>query len=90
MATFNRTIAVGRLLNDPYFYCNRNRKTAEFAIKIDENSAYNIIVRGKQASVCKSYLRKGNLCCIEGKVDREANAIIADRVTFLSNVYRQY
>lgn len=89
MATFNGTIAVGRLVNDPNFYCDNSKKTAEFKIN-NNGDLYNIIAYGKQASVCKSYLRKGNLCCVEGRVDRDKDAIIADRVTFLSNVYRQY
>ena len=87
--TAANSIVVGRLITEPNFYCAHSKKTSEF--KINSNGdLYNIIAHGKQASVCKSYLRQGNLCCVEGRLDVNKNAIIADRVTFLSKVYRQY
>lgn len=88
--TAANSIVVGRLITEPNFYCNRSQKVATFKINNDKNEILSIIAHGKQASVCKSYLRQGNLCCVEGKFDVNKNAIIADRVTFLSKVYRQY
>jgi single-stranded DNA-binding protein len=96
MALNSNQIVVGRLATDPDFVF-RGKKIVTFKLCNTEvvngntnTEEYNIVVSGKQASVCKSYLRKGNLCCIEGKFDgMSRSTIVANRVTFLSKVYRQ-
>lgn len=92
---FNRTIIVGRLGNNPKL---ENEKYASFTIcntTIDGESGretvmwHKIIVCEKQRDLVMSHLRKGDLCCIEGRLTQEiykgSNVIYAERITFLSS-----
>ena len=88
MATIPKTFLVGRLTTDPSFICSGNSKSSTFKIMNDKSSIYDVLAKGKQATICHTYLRKGNLCCIEGHYDNGSKTVIADKVTFLSNVYR--
>lgn len=99
MQTFNRTIIIGRLGADPVLNAKGKKDCATFLLS---NSAYNngeeivqwhkVVAFGKQAIVCYDHLRQGDLCCIEGRLDRKTidkehfeTIIIAERITFLSH-----
>ena len=104
--TFNRTVIIGRLGRDPEL---KQGPKAEFARFSLSNASYHdgqeevqwhtICAFGKQARVCHDYLHKGDLCCIEGRLDKRvytrngerfyAHSIIADRVTFLASKRRE-
>lgn len=98
--TFNKTILIGRLGRDPelrhgdktdyvrFSICNTSfsdgRETVQF---------HNICAFGNQARLCHEYLHKGDLCCIEGRLDTRAyekdgtkrytQSVIAEHITFL-------
>lgn len=90
---FNRTIIIGRLGENPKLV---NEKYASFTIcntTIDGKSGKETVMRHKvicekQRDVVMSHLRKGDLCCIEGRLTQEVYkgrvAICAERITFLS------
>lgn len=88
MTAINKTFVVGRLTSDPVFSGTVNKKSATFNI-IDNEVTHKVVTNGKTASLCKTYLRTGNLCCIEGHYDNLKNVVVAEKVTFLSKVYRQ-
>lgn len=85
---FNRTIIIGRLGENPKLV---NKKYASFTLcntTIDGKSGketvmwHKIMVCEKQRDLVMSHLRKGDLCCIEGRLTQDA--ICAERITFLS------
>ena len=91
---FNRTIIIGRLGENPKLV---NKKYASFTLcntTIDGKSGeetimwHKIIVCEKQRDLVMSHLRKGDLCCIEGRLTQDvykgSNVICAERITFLS------
>lgn len=92
---FNKTIIIGRLGNNPKL---ENEKYASFTIcntTIDRESGretvmwHKIMVFEKQRDLVMSHLRKGDLCCIEGRLtqdvyEKRSNVICAERITFLS------
>lgn len=96
--TFPKTILIGRLGKDPR---ERDEKMAEFPIghTILSNGKetiewHRIVVFGKQKDIVMKYLKKGDLCCIEGRLEPESydsrlanqtSAVVAERITFLSN-----
>lgn len=100
--TFNRIIIIGRLGKDPELKSNGKTEYASFCLsntilKDGEEVVqwHDIIAVGKQAKVCHEHMHKGDLCCIEGRLDRKTyekdgdtkycTAVIAERVTFLSS-----
>lgn len=113
--SFNKTIIVGRLGNDPEFtetkrFNPETGKPLEIAkfklsntvIKDGKEDIqwYDLVAFGKQAILCHDYLHKGDLCCVEGRLDRQhyksqdgeeifKTAIIAERITFLSSSKRK-
>lgn len=92
---FNKTIIIGRLGENPKLV---NKKYASFMLRtttIDGKSGketvmrHKIIVCEKQRDIVMSHLRKGDLCCIEGRLtqdvyEKRSNVICAERITFLS------
>lgn len=89
MTDTSKAFFVGRLTTDPSFAYNGNSKSSTFKIMNDKSSIfYDVLARGKQATICHTYLRKGILCCVEGHYDNSTKTIIADNVTFLSKVYK--
>lgn len=59
----------------------------------ETSKSYDINAFGKQAMLCHDYLHKGDLCCVEGRLDRQPcvlngnetlkTVIIAEHITFL-------
>lgn len=103
--TFNRTIIIGRLGQDPELKQGKKAEVSQFSLcnsrLIDgheEVQWHRICAFGKQAQACQKYLHKGDLCCVEGRLDaypyekdgerRTSHSIVADRVVFLSSKRR--
>ena len=87
--SFTNPIIVGRLATEPVFEYKNDTKFTTFKLADDNRgdvTIHNIVTKGKQASLCKQHLHKGNLCCIEGKYN--GDNIIAYRVTFIKNSYK--
>ena len=86
--SYNKTIIIGRLNSNPI---EKNGKAIFALLNTVWNSETNkeqiqmhqIYAVGKQAELVMKYLCKGDLCCVEGKLD-ERISICAERVTFLS------
>ena len=98
MAMYNQTVIIGRLGENPELKPHSKAEfQTEFYISnntiIDGKEVTNwhkIAAFGKQAKLCSDYLHKGDLCCIEGKLDIDTRTepfkqyIVAERITFLS------
>lgn len=93
---YNRTILIGRLGQNPQEHGNYvafpilNTTVSDGKEQIQ---THKIVVFGKQKEICMKHLSKGDLCCIEGKIDSETiegkidsetSAIVCERITFLS------
>lgn len=113
--SFNKTIIVGRLGNDPEMTETKslNLETGKpieiarfklsntvFRDGKEETQWHDLAAFGKQAILCHDYLHKGDLCCVEGRLDRQhyksqdgeeifKTTIIAERITFLSSSKRK-
>ena len=100
--TYNKTIIIGRLARDPEYkqgkkteYVNFNLSNSTFRDGKEEVQWHHICAFGKQANLCHDHLHKGDLCCIEGRIDNRSyekdgqkryfQSIIAEKVTFLSS-----
>ena len=99
---YNKTIIIGRLGADPEFRSGEKSDIANFSIcnsTFDKDGNedvqwHRIKAFGRQALLCRDHLRKGDLCCIEGRLDvhayekngerRVANSIIVEKLTFLT------
>lgn len=99
--SFNHTIIIGRLGEDPKLKIGDKVESCCFTIcnstfsdGVEEVQWHDLVAFGKQARVCAEHLHKGDLCCVEGRIDSKkyikdgeemyAQAIIAERITFLS------
>lgn len=100
----NRTIIIGRLGETPELReanrgCKANCYTT-FRLSnttlrdgVEETLWHTIVCFGKQAYTCCENLSKGDVCCIEGHLDKRAyekngearysRVIIAEHITFL-------
>jgi single-strand DNA-binding protein len=113
--SFNQTIIIGRLGNDPEMSETKrlNPETgnpleiAKFKLSNtvikdgkEEIQWHDLVAFGKQAILCHDYLHKGDLCCVEGRLDRHQyksqdgeeifkTTIIAERITFLQSSKRK-
>lgn len=105
--TFNRTIIIGRLGEKPELkkmksdmdYCRFWISNSTFQDGQEIVQWHEIMTVGKQARVCAEHLDKGDLCCIEGRLDRKTfmkdgeekymQLIIAERITFLSKARKK-
>lgn len=102
MAAYNKTIIIGRLGNDPELqkgskvdYCKFTLSNTVVKDGVEEIQWHQIAAFGKQAKLCSDHLHKGDLVCIEGRIDRKkyekdgetksSVTIIAERITFLSS-----
>ena len=101
--TFNKTIIIGRLGFDPELKQGKNTSYTRFSLSNNsitkdgqsEVQWHKICAFGKQATLCHKYLHKGDLCCIEGRLDSRSyekngqkqysSSIIAERITFLNS-----
>ncbi|MBO5752132.1 MAG: single-stranded DNA-binding protein [Proteobacteria bacterium] len=104
--TYNKTIIIGRLGQDPEFKTGGKTDVTRFSLSnntvhkdgTSEVQWHKICAFGKQAVICHQHLKKGDLCCIEGRLDtrsyekdgekRISHAVIAERITFLSTKRR--
>lgn len=89
ISSYSKTILIGRLGHDP---AKRDENSAAFPILnsvfedgMEKVQSHKVLVFGKQKDVCMTHLKKGDLCCIEGKLEPENFAILAERITFLSH-----
>lgn len=108
--SYNKTIIIGRLGNDPEMtYTNGLNLETGKPLEIAKFKLSNTVIKdgkeeiqwhdlaafGKQAILCHDYLHKGDLCCVEGSLDRYhykshdgeeifKTIIIAERITSLS------
>lgn len=95
---YSKTILIGRLGANPTL---KDKDSAIFPIlnttivdgkeKVQSNT---VLVRGKQKELCMKHLIKGDLCCIEGKLNYEnygngKMTVLAEQITFLSNRSRE-
>ena len=108
MASYNKFIAIGNLAKDPElkiltsgtavckFNIAINRRYTQNGKTIDETCFVEIVVWGKSAENCKTYLTKGAQVLVEGRLNQENWTdnngnnryklnVIADSVTFLNN-----
>lgn len=93
MLGFNKTILVGRLGSNPSLKTSNGHDYALFSVcnktvDKDGNETTQIqkcVAFGKQCSLVMQYLRKGDLCCIEGTIDNygKSQKVNAERITFL-------
>ena len=99
---FNRTVIIGRLGKDPEFKHGTKADYTKFTIYNwtvkdgkEETVWHEIAAFDRQAVLCRDYLHKGELCCIEGRLDetnyegKVKQTIIAERVVFLSSKKHQ-
>lgn len=104
METFNKTIIIGRLGDNPVSsLTDKGKEIAEFTIcnstvkdGVEEVQWHRVVAVGKQARVVMEYLWKGDLVCIEGRIETQVynkpdgeryfeHTIIAERITFLAS-----
>lgn len=82
------TVVIGRLTDNPTLKTIKGKDCALFSLyqtMSDKTTITQKVVSfGKQAKTVMQYLRKGNLCCIEGIID-DKKVIGATRITFLSS-----
>lgn len=112
MASLNRVILVGNLTRDPelrstpggtsvanFGLAVNRRYTNKQGERIEDVDFFNIVVWGRQAENCSTYIRKGNPVAIEGRLQssmwetpegqkRSKVEIVADNVQFLGSPSR--
>lgn len=100
---YNRIILVGRLTRDPELrFTNNGTPVCQFSLAVDsgfgENKRtdfINIVVWNKQGENCSTYLSKGRMALVEGRLqirnyeNKEGRRVyvtevVADNVRFLS------
>ena len=93
--SFNKTIIIGRLGQEPVFKSGAKTDTARFTLcntvvkdGKEDVQWHNIVSFGKQANLVMEHLHKGDLVCIEGRLHPKAG-IIAERIVFLSSKKRE-
>ena len=109
MSSLNKVILLGRLGKDPEIkfidsgkaVCNFSMATSDQwkdkdGNKKEDTQWHNIVIWGKQAESCGQYLKKGSMCCVEGKIKTRSyenkenkkvyvTEILADNVKFLDS-----
>lgn len=112
MASLNRVILVGNLTRDPELRSTPNgTSVAKFGLavnrrytnkqgeRVDDVDFFNIVVWGRQAETCSTYVHKGNQVAIEGRLQsstwetpegqkRSKVEVIAENVQFLGSPSR--
>ena len=104
MGTLNKVLLIGRLGRDPEERTTTGgTRVSNFSVATDTYRGANgdkttewhrIVVFGKTAEICKQYLQKGRLVCIEGSLQTRSwekppgekhfmTEIIGSRITFL-------
>lgn len=99
--SFNKTIIIGRLGQNPELKTSGKTEYTRFSIcnsTIKEGHEdvqwHRVCAFGRQAQLCHEYLQKGDLCCIEGRLDsqtyekngekRYQQSVVAEKITFLT------
>lgn len=99
--SLNKTLIIGRLGMDPELHQGNKTQYANFSIADSSFKDGQEVVQwhricsfGKQAELVHKSLHKGDLCCVEGRLDshtyekngekRTSQSIIAEKITFLS------
>ena len=101
--SLNKAIIVGRLGMDPELHQGSKTEVASFSLA--DSSFLNgeervqwhrVCAFGKQALLVHQHLHKGDLCCIEGRIDssvyekdgvkKSSMSVIAEKITFLSSM----
>lgn len=108
MASLNRATIIGRLGQDPEVKSipSSNTTVAKFTVatsettlkdgkKVDATQWHRIVAWGKLADTCGTYLKKGSLVHLEGKITtrsyekdgqkKETTEIVASNVIFLDS-----
>ncbi len=106
MGSLNKVMLIGRLGRDPEERSTANgTRVSNFSIATDTFHGSNadkttewhrIVVFGRNAELCKQYLAKGRLVCVEGSLQTRswekppgekhyATEIIGSRITFLDS-----
>lgn len=102
MNGYNKTIIIGRLGNDPILKDGKKTQSTSFMLcnstfkdGVEDVQWHKIVAYGKQAKLCADYLHNGDLCCIEGNLNRRSYkkdgetkysvTIVAERITFLTS-----
>ncbi|MFA5623769.1 MAG: single-stranded DNA-binding protein [Bradymonadales bacterium] len=107
MSNVCKVIIIGRLGRDPEArpYKNGEGETVSFSLAVnrrlrdgEKTEWHQIKAFGKNAQNCKLYLRKGDLCCIEGRlensvydkegVQHKSTQVVAERISYLSKSKR--
>jgi single-stranded DNA-binding protein len=95
MSSFNRTLIIGRVDCKPELKRKGNMEYADFNIITTvtsgdktENMAHPVRCYSRQAVLCNENLDKGDLCCVEGRLndgnyEDKLKQIIAEKVVFL-------
>lgn len=102
MSSLNKVMLIGRLGKDPELRTTQAQQpVANFSLATTEKfngnektEWHNIVVWGKIAEICKTYLKKGSLVYLEGRIasrawekngeKRVSTEIVAFTVQFLS------
>lgn len=96
-----KTIIIGRMACNPKSVHTEHGKATHFMLGnhtvedgVDVYTRTSIIAFGRLATTCLRHLHKGNLCCVEGQIERYEyvaegkkfckQTVIAERVVFLS------
>ena len=105
-SSLNKTIIIGRLGMDPDLRQGKTTEVANFSLANstfkdghEEVQWHRICAFGKQAQKCSKQLHKGDLCCIEGRLDVHpyekngekhlSHSIVVEDVTLLAPKRRQ-
>lgn len=102
-----KVFIIGRLGSDPTIrsYKSGTGEMAMFSVAVNSKHRgevktewHNVRVFGKQVENCKQYLHKGDMCCVEGRLEQQeyekdgkqhrVSLVIADRVSFLGKSTR--
>ena len=100
---FNKTTIIGRVSSDVVFKKGEDGMADKAAFVISNSTVvdgkenvdfHDICAFGKQAALCREHISKGDLCCIEGRIETfdrnddnivyHSKEIIAEHITFLS------
>lgn len=102
MSSYNHVVLIGRLGRDPEVrYTQSGKAVANFSMATSDGFGekkttnwHNIVAWGKTAELCKEYLHKGSLVCVDGRLqnrsweDKDGNKrstveVVANSVTFM-------
>lgn len=101
MSNLNKVTLIGRLGSDPQVTISESTNMAKFSVAISENTKtrehtewVDVVLFGKLVAVAESYLHKGSLVYLEGRlrknsyedkegIKRYSTNVIVDKILFL-------